>query len=209
MKSIFAPAAAALLLAGNALAQQLTINTPGPAVVCQPLLFTWTGGTPPYFLSIVPGNQPSAAALINFGQTTDLSQRWVVNITAGTTLGLNLRDNTGIVAQSGTFTTQASSDTSCLTGGGSTTSGSSSSGGSTTSAATTPPATTPPTNTPTAPITTAPGTSSVTTAGSTGSTTGTTTAPKTSTTSSATGNMANAGLVGAFGIGAALMALVF
>ncbi|KAF9475386.1 hypothetical protein BDN70DRAFT_883749 [Pholiota conissans] len=210
MKSIFATAAAAaVLLAGNALAQ-LTVNTPGPAVVCQPLLISWTGGTPPYFLSVLPGNQPTAAALIDFGQQTGTQLTWTVNITAGTSLGLNLRDSTGTLAQSGVFTVQASSDTSCLTSSGSTTSPTTgtttgtTTGGSTT-APTTAPTTTPttPATTPTTRVTTPPATSTTK-----ASTSGTTSASTTTTSSAASGNMANAGLAGAFGIGAAIMALV-
>ncbi|KAF8910669.1 hypothetical protein CPB84DRAFT_1743490 [Gymnopilus junonius] len=165
--------AVALLSAAGVLAQSstLTINTPIAPVVCEPLLINWSGGTPPYFLSIVPGNQPGAAALFDFGQQNGNSITWTVNVTAGTTLGLDLRDNTGTLAQSASFTIQSSTNTACLTSTGSSSSGSSSPSGSTpagsttststTSAASTP-ATTAPANTNTAitPVTTGTSTSS-------------------------------------------------
>jgi hypothetical protein len=83
MKSVISSVAVAFLLAASAAAQQLTINTPLSVVVCQPLLISWSGGTPPYFLSVLPGNQPTAAALLDFGTQTGTSLTWTVNITAG------------------------------------------------------------------------------------------------------------------------------
>jgi hypothetical protein len=53
-------------------------------VQCQPVALNWRGGTPPYFLSIIPGGQVSAAALIDFGQLSGTSLTWTANITAGT-----------------------------------------------------------------------------------------------------------------------------
>jgi hypothetical protein len=44
----------------------------------------WRGGTAPYFLSIIPGGQVSAAALIDFGTISGTSLTWTANITAGT-----------------------------------------------------------------------------------------------------------------------------
>ncbi|CAA7267011.1 unnamed protein product [Cyclocybe aegerita] len=179
MKSVFAPLAAVLLAATSAVAQTLTVNTPLSVVVCQPLLITWTGGTPPYFL---------------------LS--WNVNITAGTSLGLTLRDSTGAISQSAPFTVQSGSDTSCLNGG-STTTTTGGAGGSTTSGTTTG------TTTTAAPTTTR----ATTTNGA--ATTGTSTSPPTTTsgtgapaqsTDAAYNVVAKTGLAGA--IGAILVALL-
>ncbi|KAF5327093.1 hypothetical protein D9619_005065 [Psilocybe cf. subviscida] len=121
MKFVFATLAAAAAVAGS-VTSPLTINTPLNAVVCQPLLINWGGGTPPLFLnlnlisfsSILPGNQPSAAALLDFGEVSGDQLTWVVNVTAGTSLGLNLRDSAGFLAQSSPFTVQKSRNTACL-----------------------------------------------------------------------------------------------
>ncbi|EPQ54378.1 hypothetical protein GLOTRDRAFT_130486 [Gloeophyllum trabeum ATCC 11539] len=111
-------------LAGLALAsavagvvgQNFMINTPSNVVVCEPILFTWTGGTPPYYLSILPGGQPSAPALVNLGEQQGTSYTWTVTQPAGTSLGLTLRDSSGQTVQSAPFTVLSGTDTSCLNG---------------------------------------------------------------------------------------------
>ncbi|KAI5479496.1 hypothetical protein MNV49_003438 [Pseudohyphozyma bogoriensis] len=120
----------------------------------------WTGGTAPYFLSIVggvisshfwtvslttfcraiqiPGGQPSAAALESFPETSDTSVTWTVDIAAGTSISLSLKDSTGTIVYSDQVTIQAGTTTSCV-GASSAASGSSTSaaaaGGSSSSAA--------------------------------------------------------------------------
>ncbi|TFK36237.1 hypothetical protein BDQ12DRAFT_634245 [Crucibulum laeve] len=105
---------AALALAISGASAALIINTPVSAVVCKPLLITWSGGYAPFFLVVVPGNNPSGPALRNFGAQPGHSFTWVVNEPAGTSVGLLLKDSTGAIAQSAPFTIQPSSDTSCL-----------------------------------------------------------------------------------------------
>jgi len=113
MKSIL-PVIALGLAASTAFAQ-LTINTPSSAVECEPLLLMWAGGTPPYFVSVFPGNQAGAAALLNFPQTSATSLSWTVNQPAQTALDLTVRDSTGATAQSAPFTVTAGPSTSCST----------------------------------------------------------------------------------------------
>ncbi|KAH7921038.1 hypothetical protein BV22DRAFT_1114618 [Leucogyrophana mollusca] len=110
MKSSFA--SLTLFLVG-VLAQQFTINTPANVVECQPTLLAWSGGTPPYYLSVLPGSSPTAAALENLGELNGTSVTWTVNQPAGTSLGLTLRDSTGATAQSAPFTVNPGSTT-CL-----------------------------------------------------------------------------------------------
>ncbi|GHJ85440.1 hypothetical protein NliqN6_1842 [Naganishia liquefaciens] len=74
---------AVVATAATALAQ-MSIDTPAAIVQCQPVALNWRGGTPPYFLSIIPGGQVSAAALIDFGEFSTTSYTWTANITAGT-----------------------------------------------------------------------------------------------------------------------------
>jgi hypothetical protein len=110
MKITFA--SLALFVAG-ALAQ-LTINTPANVVECQPILLSWSGGVSPYFLSILPGGSPTAAALEDLGEMNTTSVTWTCNIQAGVSLGLTLRDSSGTVAQSAPFTVNPGSSTTCL-----------------------------------------------------------------------------------------------
>ncbi|PPQ75007.1 hypothetical protein CVT26_011549 [Gymnopilus dilepis] len=207
-----AAVAVALFSAAGVLAQSgpLTINTPTAPVVCEPLQLTWSGGTPPYFLvkvRLVPGGQANAAALIDFGQQTGNSLTWTVNLTVGTSVNLDLRDNTGALAQSAPFTIQNGPSTSCLTSGGSA-GGSSTSAGSTPAGAsttgTTSAGTTTGANTNTAPgPTSTPGTSSATTKASN---TPSGSAPSTSPTNAAVSLKTAGGLATA--LGAALVALL-
>ncbi|KAG6817652.1 hypothetical protein H0H87_005409 [Tephrocybe sp. NHM501043] len=159
----FATLVTVALAASSALAQ-LTVNTP-----------------------ILPGNQPTAQALHDFGQVTGNSITWTVNIAAGTSIGLTLRDSTGSTAQSAPFTINAGSkcfvflefcssrlislsaaDSSCV-GKDPSSSGSPSTAGNTSPAPSSPAATT-------APTTTAPGATTTPTTPAPGTTTPQTTA---------------------------------
>ncbi|PPR01261.1 hypothetical protein CVT24_006025 [Panaeolus cyanescens] len=125
MKSMFASLASAALLAGSAIAKNtpLVVNTPVSSTVCQPLLITWGGGTPPYHLSnpffeskpqtILPGGQPSAAPVIDFGQVVGDQFTWLVNVT-NSQLSINLRDSTGQLAQSAPFANLPGANQACL-----------------------------------------------------------------------------------------------
>jgi len=93
----------------------LTINTPMSVVECEPVQFTWTAGTPPYYLTILPGGQPSATPLLQFPTQTGTSVTWNVNIQANVQITIALKDSTGTVAYTDTVTIQAGPDTSCLT----------------------------------------------------------------------------------------------
>jgi hypothetical protein len=127
----------ALLLAAIALgvsAQDLTINTPTQGTVtgaaeCQPLLISWSGGTPPYIVS-VDTSPAGAAHVADFGTQTGTSLTWTVNATVGTQLILNIKDNTGLGKTSAAFPVLTGSGDSCIGAGGAT--GGSAPSGSTT-----------------------------------------------------------------------------
>ncbi|KAL5485985.1 hypothetical protein ACEPAI_7029 [Sanghuangporus weigelae] len=133
LASLFAIAAAV-----GVAAQNLQINTPTNIVQCLPQLITWSGGQGPYFVynffCVQPGGQPGAAALVDFGQQTGTSLTWVVNIQAGTSIGLTIRDQTGTVANSAPVNVGSSSDSGCLSSSLSVSQGSSTPGGASTSA---------------------------------------------------------------------------
>ncbi|KAF4613732.1 hypothetical protein D9613_007818 [Agrocybe pediades] len=218
MKSAFASLAAILALAATAGAQDdngFSIATPGPTPVCQPLLINWSGGSPPYFLRYVFGDQPNGTPLLDFGQQTGNSFRWIVNITAGQNIGFTIRDNNGVVKQSAPFPLIASSDQSCLNGGS--TGGGSSAGTSSSTTAGGAPGTSAPGGAPgtSAPAGTsaAPSTSNTANPGAGGSSS--VTKPPASSSSSANSNQTSApssankveiGLAGA--VGAALLAFL-
>ncbi|KAF6754457.1 hypothetical protein DFP72DRAFT_848265 [Ephemerocybe angulata] len=210
MKSFAAQLVAVSLAVSGALAQ--TVNTPANAVVCQPLQITWSGGTPPYFLSILPGNQPSAAAIRDFGTVTGTSFTWnPVNLPAGTLIGINLRDSTGTLAQSAAFPVNPGTDDKCLTATTtsststtSTTSGSTSSTTSTTSTTTSSTTTTTTATT----TTTTPRPSSSSTSTTSTSTTGTAPAANTAAAGNGAAGLGQVHLAGALGaIGAAALLL--
>ncbi|EIN04805.1 hypothetical protein PUNSTDRAFT_92211 [Punctularia strigosozonata HHB-11173 SS5] len=96
----------------------LTINTPTSVVQCQPIQLTWSDGTAPYFLSLLPGGQPSATPLESFDSTTSTSFTWTVNLPSGTSVTAQIKDSTGTIAYSDIFTIQSGSDSSCLTSSG-------------------------------------------------------------------------------------------
>ncbi|GFZ45154.1 hypothetical protein JCM24511_02880 [Saitozyma sp. JCM 24511] len=104
-----------LLLAGSALAQTFSINTPPSLVQCQPAAISWVGGTSPYILAAIPGGQVSAAALETIDASeTGTSTSWTVNLATGSYITLKLTDATGNIAYSSPLTVQAGSSSSCL-----------------------------------------------------------------------------------------------
>ncbi|KAI9060661.1 hypothetical protein FKP32DRAFT_1605457 [Trametes sanguinea] len=210
MKSFTALASAALLAVAVS-AQQFTINTPtfsssqpssNPPTVCVPVQLTWSGGTPPYFLTIFPGGHPEEPALQQYPNLQGTSFTWSTNITAGTLVGFQLTDHNGQIAQSSSvqiMSGRSTADTSCLTGGSSSDTSSAGSSGTTSAATGTS------TGTATAPA----GSSTSSAGGSSGSSAGSGTSHAASGTSgsssaspSATGGSSNSGFVNAASIGA-------
>ncbi|KAL4247979.1 hypothetical protein ABKN59_002414 [Abortiporus biennis] len=197
MKAFTSLFSAALLVA-SALGQQLTINTPASVVVCQPILLTFSGGTPPYIIvrnwlfcvfppaysdaisCILPGATPNGTPLEQFTGITGTSFTWTVNQPGGTSVSLTLRDSTGAAAQSAPFDVGTAADSSCLTSSASTGASTTGSTPATTASGTTStPATTPSTTVSSTPVTT-PSTTAVSTPVTTPSTAATSTRPSTS-----------------------------
>ncbi|KZS92525.1 hypothetical protein SISNIDRAFT_455747 [Sistotremastrum niveocremeum HHB9708] len=220
-------AAFVALVASGVSAQIVTINTPFNVVECQPSLITWSGGTPPYFLTVEPGGQPQAPELQDLGTQQGTSFSWVVPFAAGQSLGLTIKDSVGNIGQTAPFTVGAGSNTACVgstalptsTGSGSSSSSSSgsSSASSTSSSTTTLPATTsssstsglPSSTTPSSSATSAPSSSSTSSKPATSSSSSSSTSAPASTTSSgaASLNAANAGVAGFLGAVAVVLAL--
>ncbi|KAJ7608358.1 hypothetical protein FB45DRAFT_763491, partial [Roridomyces roridus] len=99
-----------------ATAQQLTIDTPTtpPATECQPLLITFSGGSPPYIIT-VDQFADQTSQVIAFNDVTGTSTVWEsVNAPAGDQLVFNIRDSIGQEDSSAPFTVASGSDTSYL-----------------------------------------------------------------------------------------------
>lgn len=113
MKS-FAAAAALLAVAPFAMGQQMQINSLSGVVECEPILISWTGGTPPYYLSFIPAGQPSAPAIKQFPPQQGTSYTWVVDLPSGTSFTSELKDASGQPVYSGTQTVEAGSNSDCV-----------------------------------------------------------------------------------------------
>ncbi|GAA98709.1 uncharacterized protein L969DRAFT_91369 [Mixia osmundae IAM 14324] len=99
---------------------QAIINTPAALVFGQPALLSYSGGTAPYFISVLPGGQTAAAALETFPtQQTAGSYTWNVDIPVGTSVTLSIRDGTGAVNYSSERTILDASGSSSASSGAS------------------------------------------------------------------------------------------
>ncbi|WWC70246.1 uncharacterized protein I206_104196 [Kwoniella pini CBS 10737] len=102
-------------LATSTLGADLTISTPASLIQCQPALLAWNGGTAPYYLAVIPGGEPSAAALEDLGEQQGNSLTWTVNIASGQSITLKVTDSTGTVNYNQAVTIQSGSSSECLT----------------------------------------------------------------------------------------------
>ncbi|OWZ47631.1 hypothetical protein C356_02744 [Cryptococcus neoformans c45] len=129
-KALFATVA----LLATAWAEDLTVNSPASVVVCQPVALSWSGGTAPYIVAVIPGGQSSAAALETISDSESGNQvTWNADIDAGTSITFKITDASGSIQYSSPITIQ-DGDSSCVNSSGSNStsaaSGSSSSGNS-------------------------------------------------------------------------------
>ncbi|KAE8537862.1 hypothetical protein D1P53_005923 [Cryptococcus gattii VGV] len=110
---MFARALILLAAVAGALAD-LTVSTPASLIQCQPVLLSWSGGTAPYYLAIIPGGEASAAALKDFGEQSGTSLTWTVDTSSGTSVSVKVTDSTGTINYSSPVTIQAGSSDSCV-----------------------------------------------------------------------------------------------
>lgn len=104
----------------GASAQAVMVNTPTSVVQCLPVQLSWSGGQPPYFLSLIPGGQPTGTPLEDLGQQTGTSFSWKADIAANTDVTVQIRDSTGVLNYSDKFTVQkAPAGVTCNASGGS------------------------------------------------------------------------------------------
>ncbi|KAF9052410.1 hypothetical protein BDZ89DRAFT_1125843 [Hymenopellis radicata] len=141
--------------------------------------------------SITSGDDSSGATIQDLGTQNDNSETYTPTVQANTRIVFNIRDSTGLIAQTGIITVGAGSTTTCSTSAAS--GSTAASGGATASG------------------TTGGSTGATTGSGSSTKTTGTSTGTSTGSSSTSSGNAASAQLSGAgFAgvIGAALVALL-
>ncbi|KAM0751472.1 hypothetical protein T439DRAFT_355391 [Meredithblackwellia eburnea MCA 4105] len=105
---------ATLALGQTAATTGATINTPTSLVECQPASLTWSGGSAPYWVSIVRGNSNGKDILFQFPSTQSTSVTWIVNMTAGTNVGLGIRDKSGTLNYSDAVTVQNGTSSDCI-----------------------------------------------------------------------------------------------
>ncbi|KIP05029.1 hypothetical protein PHLGIDRAFT_129143 [Phlebiopsis gigantea 11061_1 CR5-6] len=113
MKS-FAAAAALAATVPFVLGQGgLQVNSLSGVIECEPVLISWSGGSPPYYLSFIPGGQPSAPAMKQFAPQQGTSFTWNVDLPAGTQFSTELKDSSGQPVYSGIQTVEPGDSTSC------------------------------------------------------------------------------------------------
>ncbi|CUA77202.1 hypothetical protein RSOLAG22IIIB_12596 [Rhizoctonia solani] len=93
-----------------------SINSPPSVVQCQPVQLSWTATKEPVYIAIIPGGQPGAAPLKDFGQQPPgtKTMTWKCDKKAGTSITFQIKDAAGAVAYSGNINVQGSSDSSCV-----------------------------------------------------------------------------------------------
>ncbi|KAJ8081022.1 hypothetical protein PM082_017860 [Marasmius tenuissimus] len=91
-----------------------TMNTPNNLVTCEPVKLHWSGGKPPYFISVQDGNNPSGPALEQFPEQSGTSLTWKVNFSGGTSIGFLLRDSSGVTSQTASVVVQPGASTECI-----------------------------------------------------------------------------------------------
>lgn len=90
----------------GAVSQTVMVNTPTSVVQCLPVQLSWSGGQPPYFLSLIPGGQTTATPLQDLGQQTGTTFSWKATLPANTALNVQIRDSVGVLNYSDQFTIQ-------------------------------------------------------------------------------------------------------
>jgi hypothetical protein len=95
------------------------INTPGGVQQCLPVQITFSGTSPPFIITVVPGGQANAAPLETIGTTSATALTWTPQQAVGTQLTLLIRDSLGRTNPSAAFTILAG-NTNCVGGAGAT-----------------------------------------------------------------------------------------
>lgn len=114
MKSVVAAATLAAVVPVVLGQTPLMVNSLNGVVACEPIMFTWSGGVPPYYVSLIPASQPAAPPMKVFPAQQGTSFSWKVDLGAGTTFNTMIKDGTGQPNYSSEQTVQAGPDSSCV-----------------------------------------------------------------------------------------------
>lgn len=112
-----------------------TINTPESVLSCANHQVTFSGGTAPYTILVVPGGDSSAAAIETYQNVACSPFTWFVTEAAGVSVFLRLQDAGGASVSTAPFTIQAGGSTNCTAPTGGAPQGSCSAGSTVTGAA--------------------------------------------------------------------------
>merc|ERR1711939_749186 len=121
-RTIVSAVSALAALAGSSLAQDSgpIINAPLTVYTCQPAAITFSGGTAPYYISVLPGGATGGERLETFPtQSSSGRYTWNVDLAAGQNVTLAIVDSTGVSNFSGQIPILQGASTDCLSGGGS------------------------------------------------------------------------------------------
>ncbi|CAE6477831.1 unnamed protein product [Rhizoctonia solani] len=93
-----------------------SINSPPSIVQCQPVQLSWTASKEPVWVSVIEGGKPGSLPLEDFGQQAPGTKTltWMVDMKAGTSVTMQVRDSAGAVAYSGNMIIQGGSDSKCI-----------------------------------------------------------------------------------------------
>lgn len=81
---------------------------------CEPVKFSWSGGSGPYSVEVLTGAAPGAGGDEILSQTPEGSYTWVAKAPAGTTITFSVTDSTGAIAYSTKLTVEQGPSTDCL-----------------------------------------------------------------------------------------------
>ncbi|CAE6452739.1 unnamed protein product [Rhizoctonia solani] len=91
-----------------------SVNTPASLVQCEPVLLTWAASNTPVSINILRAGNAAAAPLLNLGQQTSNSITWIVNMTSGILITIQISDSKGNFAYSAPLTVQNGADSTCI-----------------------------------------------------------------------------------------------
>ncbi|KAG8914305.1 hypothetical protein FRC01_004131, partial [Tulasnella sp. 417] len=90
-----------------------SINTPTGVIECLPVQLTFSGSSPPFIITIVPGGEPGAAPLTTVGTTSETTLTWVANLPPNVNYTCVIRDSLGRTNPSAPFMIYPGSTTNC------------------------------------------------------------------------------------------------
>ncbi|KAK0213410.1 hypothetical protein DFS33DRAFT_1288958 [Desarmillaria ectypa] len=92
----------------------LAVDTPCTLIQCNDTLLKWSGGLSPYYVFIVPGSDPDGPILEDLGEQDGTNVTWTVNLSAGTSVILAIRDSEAVSIQSDVVQIRNSTNSICL-----------------------------------------------------------------------------------------------